>query len=69
MYMIDNEFYLLLQIFQSVKEGWMAVTQMQLAQTQLEVMSAIATLGSLEMDLTVQVSKQSCSSALKTTRL
>ena len=47
----------------------MAVIQMQLAQTQLEVMSAIATLGSLEMDLTVQVSKQSCSSALKTTRL
>ena len=41
----------------------MAVTQMQLAQTQLEVMSAIATLGSLEMDFTVQVSKQSCSSA------
>ena len=34
----------------------MAVTQMQLAQTQLEVMSAIATLGSLEMDFTVQVS-------------
>ena len=33
----------------------MAVTQMQLAQTQLEVMSAIATLGSLEMDLTAQV--------------
>ena len=47
----------------------MAVTQMQLAQTQLEVMSAIATLGSLEMDIHVQVSKQSCSSALKTTRL
>ena len=47
----------------------MAVTQMQLAQTQLEVMSAIVTLGLLEMDLTVQVSKRSCSSALKTTRL
>ena len=38
----------------------MAVIQMQLAQTQLEVMSAIATLGSLEMDLHVQVSKQQC---------
>ena len=47
----------------------MAVTQMQLAQTQLEVISAVATLGSLEMDIHVQVSKQSCSSALKTTRL
>ena len=35
----------------------MAVTQMQLAQTQLEVMSAIATLGLLEMDIHVQVSK------------
>ena len=35
----------------------MAVTQMQLAQTQLEVMSADATLGSLETDLHVQVSK------------
>ena len=47
----------------------MAVTQMQLAQTQLEVMSAIATLGSLEMDIHVLVSKRSCSSTLKTTRL
>ena len=69
MHMIDNKFYLLLQIFQSVKEGWMAVTQMQLAQTQLEVMSAIATLGSLEMDIHVLVSKRSYSSAPQTTRL
>ena len=35
----------------------MAVTKMQTVQTQLEVISAIATLGSLEMDLHVQVSK------------
>ena len=57
LYMLDNIFDFFLQIFQSVKEGWMAVTKMQTVQTQLEVISAIATLGSLEMDLHVQVSK------------
>ena len=45
-----------LQIFQSVKEGWMIVTQMQLAQTHLEVITAIATLDLLEMDILAQVS-------------
>ena len=45
-----------MQTFQSVKEGWMTVTKMQLAQTQLEVMTAVAGLGLLEMDLHVQVS-------------
>ena len=39
-----------------MKEGWIIVPQMQLAQTHLEVITAIATLGSLEMDFTVQVS-------------
>ena len=34
----------------------MIVTQMQLAQTQLEVIHVVATLDSLEMDLHVQVS-------------
>ena len=47
----------------------MIVIQMQTVQTQLEVMTVLATLGSQEMDIHVQVSKQSCSSALKTTRL
>ena len=45
-----------LQIFQSVKEGWMIVTQMQTVQTHLEVITAIATLDLLEMDIHVQVS-------------
>ena len=45
-----------LQIFQSVKESWMIVTQMQLAQTHLEVITAIATLDLLEMDILAQVS-------------
>ena len=45
-----------LQIFQSVKEGWMIVTQMQLAQTHLEVITVFATLDLPEMDTYVQVS-------------
>ena len=36
----------------------MIVTQMQTVQTHLEVITAIATLDLLEMDLTVQVSHQ-----------
>ena len=36
----------------------MIVTQMQLAQTPLEVMSVFATLGLLEMELCVQVRDQ-----------
>ena len=47
--------YVLLQIFPNVKESWMIVIQMQLAQTQLEVITAPVTLDSLEMDSTVQV--------------
>ena len=45
-----------LQIFQSVKEGWMIVTQMQLAQTHLEVITVFATLDLPGMDTYVQVS-------------
>ena len=45
-----------LQIFQSVKGGWMIVTRTQLAQTHLEVITAIATLDLLEMDILAQVS-------------
>ena len=45
-----------LQIFRSVKEGWMIVTQMQLAQTHLEVITVFATLDLPEMDTYVQVS-------------
>ena len=51
-----NKCKTLMQTFQSVKEGWMTVTKMQLAQTQLEVMTAVAGPGLLEMDLHVQVS-------------
>ena len=46
---------IVLQIFQSVKEGWMIVTQMQTVQTHLEVMTALATPDSLEMDILAQV--------------
>ena len=51
-------FNALLQTFQSVKEVWTVVIQMQLVKTQLEVMTVCATLALLEMDLHVQVSKQ-----------
>ena len=51
-------FNILLQTFQSVKEVWTVVIQMQLAKTQLEVTTVCATLALLEMDLHVQVSKQ-----------
>ena len=47
-----------MQIFQSVKEAWTIVVQMQLVQTHLEVTTAVATLALLEMDLHVQVSKR-----------
>ena len=47
--------YVLLQIFQSVKESWISVIQMQLAQTQLEVITAPVTLDSLETDSAAQV--------------
>ena len=47
---------IVLQIFQSVKEGWMIVTQMRTVQTHLEVMTALATLDLLEMDILAQVS-------------
>ena len=55
MYLV-NFFYILSQTFQSVKEHWITVTQMRTVQTQLEVITAFATLDSLEMDLHVQVS-------------
>ena len=47
--------YVLLQIFLSVKEGWISVIQMQLAQTQLEVITAPVILDSLETDSAAQV--------------
>ena len=46
----------MLQTFQSVKEDCIIVTQMQLVQIRLEVMSVFATLDLLEMGLPVQVS-------------
>ena len=48
----------LMQIFTSVTEGRMNVTQMQLASTHSGVMTACATLGSLEMDSHAQVGNQ-----------
>ena len=46
----------MLQTFQSVKEDCIIVTQMQLVQIRLEVMSVFATLDLLEMGLHAQVS-------------
>ena len=57
------------QIFQSVKERLMIVTPMQLAQIRLEVMSVIATLDLLEMELCVQVSDHAVVRYLKCTYL
>ena len=42
--------YIILQMLMSVTEGWMNATRMQLATTILEVMTAFAMWGSLEMD-------------------
>ena len=53
-------FNTLLQTFQSVKEVWTVVIQMQLVQIQSGVTTVCATLALLEMDLHVQVSKQKC---------
>ena len=55
------------QIFQSVKERLTIVTPMQLAQIRLEVMSVIATLDLLEMELCVQVSDHAVVRYLKCT--
>jgi len=49
----------LLQTFMSVAEDWINVTRMQLASTVLGVMTACATLGSLEMDSHALVSSSS----------
>ena len=46
----------MLQTFQSAKEDCIIVTQMQLVQTRLEVMSVLAILDLWEMGLHVQVS-------------
>ena len=47
--------YIILQMLMSVTEGWMNATRMQLATTILEVMTAFAMWGSLEMDWHAQV--------------
>ena len=55
--MLSNFFLvnIVLQIFQSVKGGWIIVTQMQTVQTHLEVITALAKLDLLEMDILAQV--------------
>ena len=50
--------HILLQTFRSVKEGWMIVTQMQIAQTLSEVTFVHATLDLLEMVISVKVSNE-----------
>ena len=55
-YIFDDEIYSMLQIFQSVKEDCIFVTQTQLVQIRLEVMSAFAILDLWETGLHVQVS-------------
>ena len=51
MHVITNYImYIILQMLMSVTEGWMNATRMQLATTILEVMTAFAMWGSLEMD-------------------
>ena len=50
--------HILLQTFRSVKEGWMIVIQMQIAQTPSEVTFVHATLDLLEMVICVQVSNE-----------
>ena len=49
-------FKILLQTFRSVNESLMTVTQMPTVQTHLEVITVVAMLDSLGMDLHVQVS-------------